>query len=102
MYESIYTLAKSISEAGMDVVTGGGAGLMDAASEGRHAGREGRKTHSIGLRIKLSFEEREAANLDIKKEFRCFSSRPDDFVRVSNAVAVAPGGAGTLLEHIYT
>jgi uncharacterized protein (TIGR00730 family) len=102
IYKEIYDLAKLISEAGMDLVTGGGPGLMNAASEGHHAGRRGKNTHSIGLRISLPFEEKEAAHLDIKREFERFSSRLDSFMRFSNAVVVASGGVGTLLELLYT
>ena len=40
IYASIFDLAKMISEVGMDLVTGGGPGLMNAASEGHHAGRK--------------------------------------------------------------
>jgi uncharacterized protein (TIGR00730 family) len=102
IYASIFELAKMISEAGMDLVTGGGPGLMNAASEGHHAGRKDDKAHSVGLRINLPFEQEVAAHLDIKKEFDRFSSRLDNFMRLSNAVVIAPGGVGTLLELLYT
>ena len=101
-YKLIFNLAKMISSAGMDIVTGGGPGLMTAASEGHHAGRKGKNIHSIGLMINLPKEDIEATHLDIKKEFNRFSSRLDNFMRLSNAVVVAPGGVGTLLELIYT
>ena len=39
-YKLIYTLAKRIAAEGIDIVTGGGPGLMDAASRGHHAGRK--------------------------------------------------------------
>lgn len=55
----------------------------------------------VGLRINLPFEQEVAAHLDIKKEFDKFSSRLDNFMRLSNAVVVAPGGVGTLLELLY-
>lgn len=102
IYTSVFTLAKMISGAGMDIVTGGGPGLMDAASAGHHAGRKDEKVHSIGLRIRLPFEEREATHLDIKSEFSRFSSRLDNFMQFSNVVVVASGGVGTLLEFFYT
>ncbi len=102
IYKTIYDLAKVIAEAGMDLVTGGGPGLMSAASEGHYAGREGKETHSVGLRINLPFEQIEAAHLDIKKEFDLFSNRLDNFMQLSNAVVVAHGGVGTLLELFYT
>ena len=40
--------------------------------------------------------------LDIKKEFDRFSSRLDTFMSLSDAVIVAPGGIGTLLELFYS
>jgi hypothetical protein len=101
-YKLVYDLSKLIAEAGMDVITGGGPGLMTAASEGHHAGRENKKTHSVGLRIKLSVEEKEATHLDIKKEFSRFSNRLDSFMQFSHVVVVAPGGVGTMLELFYT
>ncbi|WP_455277858.1 LOG family protein [[Eubacterium] cellulosolvens] len=102
IYNTIFELAKMISEAGMDLVTGGGPGLMNAASEGHYAGRKNDKVHSVGLRINLPFEQELAAHLDIKKEFDRFSNRLDNFVRLSDSVVAAPGGVGTLLEVAYT
>jgi uncharacterized protein (TIGR00730 family) len=102
IYRTIFELAKLISEEGMDLVTGGGPGLMNAASEGHHAGRLTNGVHSIGLKIQLPSEEREAHHLDIKTEFDRFSNRLDTFMRYSNAVIVASGGVGTLLELFYT
>jgi len=102
IYQEIHDLAEMIAEAGMDIVTGGGPGLMNAASEGHRAGRREKRVQSIGLRIELPFEEEEASHLDIKKEFSRFSARLDSFMSHSNAVVVAPGGIGTLLEFAYT
>jgi predicted Rossmann-fold nucleotide-binding protein len=53
IYTPIFELAKMISEEGIDLVTGGGPGLMNAASEGHHTGRKDDKSHSVGLRINL-------------------------------------------------
>jgi len=39
-YELIFSLANKIAKEGMDIVTGGGPGLMDAASEGHFVGRK--------------------------------------------------------------
>jgi len=38
----------------------------------------------------------------MKKDFQRFSARLDYFMQLSNAVVVAPGGVGTLLEFLYT
>ncbi len=62
-YEQICTLAKMISRAGMDVVTGEGSGLMNAAGEGYHAERESTGTHSVELRIKLPAEGQRSRTL---------------------------------------
>jgi uncharacterized protein (TIGR00730 family) len=98
----IYDLAKGLAEEGIDLVTGGGPGLMDAASVGHHAGDVSRKALSIGLQIKLPKEQRDSDHLDIKKEFSRFSTRLDNFIEFANVVVVAPGGVGTLLELLYT
>ena len=98
----IYDLAKGLAEEGIDLVTGGGPGLMDAASVGHHAGDVSRKALSIGLQIKLPKEQRDSDHLDIKKEFSRFSTRLDNFIELADVVVVAPGGVGTLLELLYT
>jgi uncharacterized protein (TIGR00730 family) len=98
----IYDLAKRIAQESMDIVTGGGPGLMDAASEGHYSGDSSEEAHSIGLQIRLPKEQRTAHHLDIKKEFSRFSSRLDNFMELANVVVVAPGGIGTILELFYT
>jgi len=101
-WQLIYDLAKGLAEEGIDLVTGGGPGLMDAASVGHHAGDVNRKALSIGLQIKLPKEQRDSGHLDIKKEFSRFSTRLDNFIELTDVVVVAPGGVGTLLELLYT
>ena len=91
----------------MDVVTGGGPGLMEAANLGHREGREhplsaDGNSKSYGLNIKLPFEEAANPHVDIKREFDRFSERLDHFMHLANAVVVAPGGVGTLLELAYT
>ena len=98
----IYDLARRVSEKGMDVVTGGGPGLMDAASEGHYIGDIENKSKSIGLQIKLPHPQKDARYLEIKREFSRFSRRLDDFMELANVVVVAPGGVGTVLELFYT
>jgi uncharacterized protein (TIGR00730 family) len=103
IWSIIFELAKKIAKEGMDLVTGGGPGLMDAASEGHYAGDPDKKTvQSIGLQIQLPTEQRSAHHLDIKREFSQFSERLDNFMELANIVVVAPGGVGTTLELFYT
>ena len=99
-YTMVTNLAKALSEKGVDIVTGGGPGLMEAANKGAKLG--GNRIRSIGVSIELPFEQDSNQHLDIKKSHRRFSSRLDEFMRISQTVIVTPGGLGTLLELFYT
>ena len=99
-YKGVYTLAKELAENGADIVTGGGPGLMEAANAGAKEGSS--KSKSFGIRIDLPFEDTPNEHLDIKFYHKRFSSRLDEFMRISHAVVVTPGGIGTLLELLYT
>ena len=102
IYKQIYSLAKMVGERGIDVVTGGGPGIMEAATSGHKSGSSKTKAHSIGLGIKLPHEQGFNEYVGYKKEFNRFSNRLDNFMLLSNIVVVAPGGVGTLLELFYT
>ena len=102
-YHQIELLAKMIAEEGMDVVTGGGPGIMEAAAKGHKEGRKNNpNVQAYGLNIKLPREQTPNKHLDIKKEFGIFTDRLDYFMELSNVVVVAPGGIGTMLELFYT
>ncbi len=101
-WSEIYKLAHMIASENIDIVTGGGPGIMDAACEGHMDGRKNDESHSIGLNIDIPSEQKCNMHLDIKKEFHRFSKRLDTFMVLSNAVVVAPGGVGTLLELAYS
>jgi hypothetical protein len=100
-YKGVYILAKELAENGADIVTGGGPGLMEAANAGVKEGSSS-KSKSFGIRIDLPFEDTPNEHLDIKFYHKRFSSRLDEFMRISHAVVVTPGGIGTLLELLYT
>jgi uncharacterized protein (TIGR00725 family) len=101
-YEEVYKLSHMLSAENIDIVTGGGPGIMEAACKGHKDGRSCEETHSIGLNIDIPAEQKPNRYLDIKREFHRFSKRLDTFAILSNAVVVAPGGVGTLLEFAYT
>lgn len=101
-YTQVFELAKEIASHGIDIVTGGGPGIMEAANAGHHAGRNGKNSHSIGITIRLPFEENVNNHLDFRMHFLRFSQRLDEFMSLSNAVVVMPGGVGTCLEFFYT
>ena len=104
IYEKTQRLACLLGECGIDVLTGGGPGLMEAANRGHVEGKRhsGAKSRSIGLPINLGQLEQPNDHLDIKHHHRRFSSRLDDFMRLSNVVVVMPGGIGTLLELFFS
>lgn len=98
-YRQAYNLALGLSRLGVDVVTGGGPGLMEAANRGAKEGCN--QSRSIGLAIQLPFESDANSHLDVKYSHKRFSSRLDEFMRLTHAVVVTPGGIGTLLELLY-
>jgi uncharacterized protein (TIGR00730 family) len=102
-YSDVYELARYLGWEGIDVLTGGGPGLMEAANMGARLGREEKKTKSLsyGLSIQLEFEPEPNRHLDIKRHHHKFSSRLDDFIRLSNSVVCTPGGIGTILELFF-
>jgi len=102
-YTDVFELARYLSWEGIDVLTGGGPGLMEAANMGARLGSEEKKTKSLsyGLSIQLDFEPEPNKHLDIKRHHHKFSSRLDDFIRLSNSVVCTPGGIGTILEFFF-
>lgn len=98
IYEEVKKLSYELARMGIDIVTGGGPGLMEAANSGASEGQLQSKARSFGLAIHLPTEE--AANPFVDKVFRhrTFFSRLHHFVRLSSAFIVMPGGIGTALE----
>ena len=99
-YKQVYELAKKLVKNKVDIVTGGGPGLMEAANLGAKDVKS--KSKSFGLHIDLPFETSPNEHLDITYHHKRFSSRLDEFMRISHAVIVTPGGIGTVLELLYT
>jgi uncharacterized protein (TIGR00730 family) len=93
-YLLIREIAAALGHAGYAVITGGGAGLMEAANRGaRDAGAP-----SIGCNIELPHEQRLNPYVDIGLRFRHFFARKVMFVRYACAFVIGPGGFGTLDE----
>ena len=77
------------------MITGGGDGIMGAAQRG--AGRE----RSFGLNIRLPFEQHANETIDGDKKlinFNYFFTRKLNFVKEAHAIALFPGGFGTMDE----
>src|SRR6186713_2210628 len=98
VYQEVKRMCAALSAMGCDIVTGGGPGLMQAANAGaREAGAEER-VQSIGIRVGLPFEQEVNPFVEQAYEHGTFFTRLHQFVLMSDAYIVAPGGIGTLLE----
>ena len=95
-YDLAVQIAKTISEAGYGIITGGGPGIMEAGNKGANlAGGT-----SVGLNIDLPFEQHDNPFIDDDKslDFDYFFVRKVMFVKYSQGFVVMPGGFGTLDE----
>ena len=94
-YQQGVDFGRKIAEAGFMVITGAGGGIMQAGHEG--AGPE----KSFGANIRLPWEQ--SANPIIREDkklitFKYFFTRKLIFIRHSDAIALFPGGFGTMDE----
>jgi uncharacterized protein (TIGR00730 family) len=98
VFSEVKRLARILAEMGCDIVTGGGPGLMQAANEGAAEAGEAGRSHSWGVRIDLPFEQDVNPFVEQAFEHRTFFTRLHQFVIMSDAFVVVPGGVGTALE----
>ena len=94
-YQQALDFGQKIVKAGWMVITGAGPGIMQAGHEG--AGVE----NSFGVNIRLPWEQ--SANPVIAQDkklvtFKYFFTRKLIFIRHSDAIALFPGGFGTMDE----
>jgi uncharacterized protein (TIGR00730 family) len=101
--EPIYRMARlfgrRLSEAGYMVITGGGGGIMQAANEGAGPQR------SFGVNIRLPFEQQPNPVLQGNPRlitYKYFFNRKVAFLKEAHAIALFPGGFGTLDEAMET
>lgn len=98
-YHLARAFAALMANDGFMVITGAGGGIMAAANQGAGA------TRSFGLNIDLPFEQ--ASNPYIANDpkdinFKYFFTRKLFFLRESDAIALFPGGFGTMDEAFET
>lgn len=98
IYAEVKKLSYELAKMGVDIVTGGGPGLMEAANSGAVEGQTDSRARSFGLPIHLPTEEQANPFVDQIFRHRTFFSRLHHFVRLSSAFIVMPGGIGTALE----
>jgi len=94
-YKMAQELGYKMSNNGLNVVTGGSNGIMEAGNKGAF---ENGKSQSIGLNIDLPFEQQSNRYLDVDLKFDYFFSRKVMLIKYSYAYIIFPGGFGTMDE----
>ena len=95
IYKTCVAFSRLLAEHNYMVITGGGPGIMHAGNEG--AGAE----NSFAVNIRLPFEQdtNPVMNQDSKViTYKYFFNRKVAFLKEAHAVALFPGGFGTLDE----
>ena len=94
-FQAAEQFAREMRERGFMIITGGGDGIMGAAQRG--AGRQ----YSFGLNIRLPFEQKANEIIDGDPKlvnFNYFFTRKVNFIKETHAIALFPGGFGTMDE----
>lgn len=94
-YKAAQDIGKHIAELGFTTITGGGPGIMEAANRG--AFENGGQ--SVGINIKLPFEQHENPYVHKSITLKYFFVRKVMLVKYSYAFVCMPGGFGTMDEY---
>lgn len=95
IYQKCVEFAKLLADRGYMAITGGGGGIMQAGNEGAGA------DNSFAVNIHLPFEQETNPVMENAKNvitYKYFFNRKVAFLKEAQAVALFPGGFGTLDE----
>ncbi len=95
IYRKCVTFSRLLAEHGYMVITGGGGGIMQAGNEGAGA------DNSFAVNIRLPFEQETNPVMGKSKNvitYKYFFNRKVAFLKEADAIALFPGGFGTLDE----
>ena len=98
VYAAVRDVAADLTRMDCEIITGGGPGLMQAANEGANLADPNHSQGSVGIRVDLPFEQEVNSFVTQAFEHRTFFTRLHQFVLMSDAFVVVPGGIGTVLE----
>ena len=93
-YKTAELTAQLVARRGLNVITGGGPGIMEAANKGAFEANG----ISVGCNIDLPAEQVPNSYQTISLQFRYFFVRKMMFVKYSVAFVIFPGGYGTIDE----
>lgn len=93
-YKIAEETASRLVRNGYAVITGAGAGIMEAGNKGAKKARG----DSIGLNILIPIQQKENKYVTRSLEFKYFFCRKVMFAKYSKALVAFPGGFGTLDE----
>lgn len=97
-YKAAVQMGKAIADLGFTTMTGGGPGIMEAANRGAY---ENGGT-SVGVNIKLPFEQHVNPYVHKSITINYFFIRKVLLVKYSYAFIIMPGGFGTMDEYFET
>lgn len=94
-YQNALKISQILSYEGFNIISGGSGGIMEAANRGAY---NSDKNQSIGINIKLPFEQIPNPYTTRLETLKNFSIRKTILIKNSLAFIVFPGGYGTLDE----